>query len=119
MSALSSTHFHDEAKAFAFLESVVWANGVSCLHCGVVGGRVYDLAGVLSKPSVRNVNGVVGHGLKRSGECRKQFTVKAGTVLRHARMPLHKMLQAAHQLSRVLDSTRREHSGIMASVLPS
>lgn len=115
MSVLSSPHFHDEAEAFAFLESVVWANGVVCPHCGVVAGRVYDLAGVRSKPSVKNPEGVVRHGLKKCGECRKQFTVKVGTVFEHARMPLHKMLQAvhlmvsskkgisAHQLSRILE----------------
>lgn len=115
MSILSSPHFHDEAKAFAFLESVVWAGGVACPHCGVVGGRVYDLSGVRSKPSVKNPEGVVRHGLKKCGECRKQFTVKVGTVFEHARMPLHKMLQAvhlmvsskkgisAHQLSRTLE----------------
>ena len=115
MSVLSSPHFHDEAKAFVFLESIVWANGVVCPHCGVVGGRVYDLAGVRSKPSVKNPEGVVRHGLKKCGECRAQFTVKVGTVFEHARMPLTKMLQAvhliisskkgisSHQLSRVLE----------------
>lgn len=115
MSVLSSPHFHDEAKAFEYLESIVWADGVVCPHCGVVGGRVYDLAGVRSKASVKNPEGVIRHGLKKCGECRKQFTVKVGTVFEHARMPLHKMLQAvhlmvsskkgisAHQLSRVLE----------------
>ena len=115
MSVLSSPHFHDEAKAFAFLESIVWAGGVACPHCGVVGGRVYDLAGVRSKPSLKSPEGVIRHGLKKCGECRAQFTVKVGTVFEHARMPLHKMLQAvhlmisskkgisAHQLSRVLE----------------
>ncbi len=115
MSVLSSPHFHDEAKAFAFLESVVWADGIVCPHCGVIGGKVYDLAGVRSKASVKNPNGVVRHGLKKCGACRKQFTVKVGTVFEHARMPLHKMLQAvhlivsskkgisSHQLSRVLE----------------
>ena len=115
MSVLSSPHFHDEAKAFAFLEGIVWAGGVACPHCGVVNGRVYDLSGVRSKPSVKNPEGVVRHGLKKCGECRAQFTVKVGTVFEHARMPLHKMLQAvhlivsskkgisAHQLGRVLE----------------
>jgi transposase-like protein len=115
MSVLSSPHFHDEAKAFAFLESIVWADGVTCPHCGVVGGRVYDLSGVRSKASVKNPEGVVRHGLKKCGECRKQFTVKVGTVFEHARMPLAKMLQAvhlivsskkgisSHQLGRVLE----------------
>jgi transposase-like protein len=49
--------------------------------------------------------------------CRKQFTVKVGTVFEHGRIPLHKMLQAvyllccskkgcsAHQLHRVLGIT--------------
>jgi transposase-like protein len=115
MSVLSSSHFHDEAKAFAFLESIVWANGVTCPHCGVVGGRVYDLAGVRGKPSKKSPEGAVRHGLKKCGECRAQFTVKVGTVFEHARMPLHKMLQAvhlivsskkgisSHQLSRILE----------------
>lgn len=115
MSVLSSPHFHDEAKAFAFLESIVWAGGIVCPHCGVVDGRVYDLAGVRSKPSVKSPEGIVRHGLKKCGECRKQFTVKVGTVFEHARMPLTKMLQAvhliigskkgisSHQLSRVLE----------------
>jgi transposase-like protein len=117
MSVLSSPHFHDEAKAFEYLESIVWADGVNCPHCGVNGGRVYDLSGVRSKPSKKHPNGKVRHGLKKCGECRKQFTVKVGTVFEHARIPLHKMLQAvhlmvsskkgisAHQLHRVLEIT--------------
>ena len=35
-------------------------------------------------------------GLRTCGECRKQFTVKVGTVFEQARMPLHKWLQAVH-----------------------
>jgi transposase-like protein len=115
MSVLSSPHFHDEAKAFEYLESIVWAAGVTCPHCGVVSGRVYDLSGVRGKPSVKSPEGALRYGLKKCGECRKQFTVKVGTVFEHARMPLHLMLQAvhlmvsskkgisAHQLSRVLE----------------
>ena len=115
MSVLSSPHFHDEAKAFEFLESIVWTDGVTCPHCGVVDGRVYDLAGVRGKPSKKNPDGAIRYGLKKCGECRKQFTVKVGTVFEHARMPLHLMLQAvhlmtsskkgisSHQLSRVLE----------------
>jgi transposase-like protein len=115
MSVLSSPHFHDEAKAFEYLESIVWAGGVVCPHCGVSGGRVYDLSGVKTKASAKNPNGKVRHGLKKCGECRKQFTVKVGTVFEHARLPLTKMLQAvhlivsskkgisSHQLSRVLE----------------
>jgi len=96
MSVLSQPHFHDEAKAFEFLESVVWAGGVTCPHCGTVGGRVYDLSGVRSKASAKHPEGVVRHGLKKCGACRKQFTVKVGTVFEHACLPLHKMPQAVH-----------------------
>ncbi|ALG59781.1 IS1595 family transposase [Citromicrobium bathyomarinum] len=115
MSVLSSPHFHDEAKAFEYLESIVWADGVTCPHCGTVGGRVYDLSGVRTKPSKKNPEGKLRHGLKKCGECRKQFTVKVGTVFEHARLPLYKMLQAvhlmvsskkgisAHQMSRILE----------------
>lgn len=115
MSVLSQPQFHDESEAFKFLERIVWADGIACPHCGAVGGRVYDLSGVRSKPSVKNPEGVIRHGLKKCGECRKQFTVKVGTVFEHARIPLHKMLQAvhlmasskkgisAHQLHRVLE----------------
>lgn len=88
---------------------------MTCPHCGVVGGRVYDLSDVRGSKSVKNPEGAIRYGLKKCGECRKQFTVKVGTVFEHARMPLFKMLQAvhllvsskkgisAHQLSRVLE----------------
>jgi hypothetical protein len=115
MSVLSQPRFHDEAKAFEYLEGLIWANGSVCPHCGVVGGRIYALDGVRSKPSKKNPEGVVRHGLKKCGECRKQFTVKVGTVFEDAKLPLHKMLQAvhlmmsskkgisSHQLSRILE----------------
>lgn len=104
MSVLSKPYFHDEAKAFEYLESILWADGVVCPHCGVVGGRVYELKGKSTRM-----------GLKKCGECRQQFTVKVGTVFEHGRMPLNKMLQAvylmtsskkgisAHQMHRVLE----------------
>jgi transposase-like protein len=115
VSVLSKPYFHDEAKAFEYLESVLWADGIVCPHCGVVGGRVYSLEGVRGKPSAKSPEGAVRQGLKKCGECRKQFTVKVGTVFEHGRMPLNKMLQAvylmtcskkgisAHQLHRVLE----------------
>lgn len=93
----------------------MWAESVACPHCGVIGGRVYDLSEVRGSKSVKNPEGAIRHGLKKCGECRKQFTVKVGTVFEHARMPLHKMLQAvhliasskkgisAHQLGRILE----------------
>ncbi len=115
MSVLSQPRFHDEAKAFEYLESLIWADGTVCPHCGVVNGRIYDLAGVRGKPSKKNPEGAIRYGLKKCGECRKQFTVKVGTVFEDAKLPLHLMLQAvhlmmsskkgisSHQLSRILE----------------
>jgi transposase-like protein len=115
MSVLSLPRFHDEAAAFEYLESIVWRDGVVCPHCGVVGGRVYKLEGVVHNTQKGARAGNIRYGLKKCGECRKQFTVKVGTVFEHARIPLHKMLQAvhlimsskkgisAHQLSRILE----------------
>jgi transposase-like protein len=115
MSVLSQPRFHDEAKAFEYLESMIWADGIVCPHCGIVGGRVYKLDGVRGKPSKKNPEGAIRYGLKKCGECRKQFTAKVGTVFEDAKLPLHIMLQAvhlmvsskkgisSHQLSRILE----------------
>ena len=117
MSVLSKKYFHDEAEAFTYLESIIWSGGVVCPHCGVVDGKVYDLESVRGSKSKKNPEGAIRHGLKKCGECRKQFTVKVGTVFEHSRIPLHKMLQAvylmtsskkgisSHQLHRVLEIT--------------
>ncbi len=105
MSVLSQKYFHDEAAAFAFLESVLWPEGPVCPHCGGF-DKVYSLEGKTTRI-----------GLKKCGACRKQFTVKVGTVFESAHIPLHKMLQAvylltsskkgisAHQLHRTLEIT--------------
>jgi len=104
MSVLSSRYFHCEEAAFEHLESIVWANGVSCPHCGSMSGKHYDLRKTRM-------------GLRKCSDCRKQFTVKVGTVFESAHIPLNKMLQAvylmcaskkgisAHQLHRVLGIT--------------
>jgi transposase-like protein len=102
MSVLSKPYFHDEAAAFAHLESTLWPNGPVCPHCGSVSGKHYDLR----KTRL---------GLRKCSDCRKQFTVKVGTVFESAHIPLNKMLQAvylltsskkgisSHQLHRVLE----------------
>lgn len=104
MSVLSKPYFHDEAAAFAHLESVLWPEGPVCPHCGSASGKHYDL----KKTRI---------GLRKCSDCRKQFTVKVGTVFESAHIPLHKMLQAvylmtsskkgvsSHQLHRVLEIT--------------
>lgn len=116
MSVLNKPHFQSEEAAFAKLESLIWPNGPVCPHCGGK-ERIYSLDGVRSKPSKKNPDGIVRHGLKKCGHCRKQFTARVGTVFESSHIPLHKWLQAnhllnsskkgisSHQLHRVLDIT--------------
>jgi transposase-like protein len=106
MSILSKPYFHDEEAAFAHLEAVLWPHGPVCPHCGAM-GRISKIKANTAKR--------VRVGLHKCGDCGKQFTVKIGTVFEHARIPLHKMLQAvhlmvaskkgvsAHQLHRILE----------------
>src|SRR3954470_4792255 len=108
MTVLSRPEFHNEEKAFAHLEALIWADGRVCPHCGG-GDRITK---VKANPSKR-----IRLGLWRCGDCKKQFTVKVGTVFEHARLPLHKAMQAvylmtsskkgisSHQLHRVLEIT--------------
>jgi transposase-like protein len=95
MSVLSAAHFHDEIAAFAKLESLIWPSGPVCPHCGGK-GRIYTLQGVRSKSSKLHPEGVERHGLKKCGHCRKQFTVRVGTVFESSHIPLHKWFQAVH-----------------------
>ncbi|GJE70172.1 IS1595 family transposase [Methylorubrum podarium] len=106
MSVLSQPQFHCEEAAFDWLEKTLWPQGPVCPHCGGM-GRIGKIKA--------NKEARVRMGLHKCGDCKKQFTVKVGTVFEHARMPLHKMLQAvhlmcsskkgisAHQLHRVLE----------------
>jgi len=103
MSTLSAPHFHDEALAHQELESRLWPNGPVCPKCGGQdritvsrGGRV---------------------GLYRCGPCKRQFTIKVGTVFESSHVPLNVWLQAvhlmtsskkgisSHQIMRILDIT--------------
>jgi len=97
MSILSKTYFHNEADAFAHLEAIIWGGKPVCPKCGH-DERIYELKGVRSKPSKKNPEGVERHGLKKCGACRKQFTVRVGTVFESSHVPLTKWLQAAYLL---------------------
>ncbi len=108
MSVLSRPYFHDEEKAFTYLEGLLWTDGAVCPHCGCA-GRITKVKANVAKR--------IRLGLWRCGDCKKQFTVKVGTVFEHARIPLNRMLQAvylmtsskkgfsAHQLHRALEIT--------------
>ena len=95
MSVLSKPYFHDEAAAFEYVEGIIWGGEPVCPHCGVV-GRSYALKNVRTKPSKKNPEGVVRHGLKKCGACRSQFTVRKGTIFEESHVPMHKWLQAIY-----------------------
>lgn len=93
-----------EDEAREYLERLRWPDGPVCPHCGSI--RAMALKGKSCRP-----------GLKKSGDCRKQFTVTVGTImershiaLRHwvyafARMCASKKGISAHQLHRELGIT--------------
>jgi transposase-like protein len=113
MSIISKQPFQSEVAAFEYLESTLWPDGPVCPHCGTIG-------------TATRLGGRKGEGKRQARiglwkcnekQCRKQFTVKVGTVFEHGRIPLHKMLQAvyllccskkgcsSHQLHRILQIT--------------
>ena len=108
MSILSRPYFHDEEAAFTKLESILWPDGPVCPHCGGL-EKAYKIKA--------NPKKKVRFGLWKCGHCRKQFTVKIGTVFESSHVPLCKWLQAvflivsskkgisAHQLHRTLEIT--------------
>ena len=84
-SALSAPHFHNEEAAYAYVEARIWPNGPFCPHCGCT-DRISAI-----KP---NKAARVRLGLKKCGDCKKQFTVKVGTVFEQSHVPLNVWLQA-------------------------
>jgi transposase-like protein len=113
LSKLTKSAFHSEAQAFEYLEETLWPDGPVCPHCGTVGHATKLQGG--NGEGKRQAR--IGLWKCNEKECRKQFTVKVGTVFEHGRIPLHKMLQAvyllccskkgcsSHQLHRILGIT--------------
>ncbi|MBZ9976133.1 IS1595 family transposase [Mesorhizobium sp. BR-1-1-10] len=89
MSILSEPHFHNEDAAFERLEAIVWPEGPVCPKCGNC-----------EQTRITRVTGATARtGLRRCLECKKQFTVKVGTVFESSHVPLNKWWQAAHLLA--------------------
>lgn len=107
MTNLTDPIFHNEDKAREHLESIRWANGVYCPHCGNNDeASIHRLAGKSHRP-----------GLFQCNECRQHFTVTVGTVMERSKVPLAKWVlgfhlyaaskkgMSAHQLHRMLGVT--------------
>src|SRR5690349_12593284 len=81
-SVLSAKHYHSEDAAFAHVERAIWPNGPVCPHCGGV-DRISKMKGTATRK-----------GLYKCYQCRKQFTVRQGTIFESSHVPLHIWLQA-------------------------
>jgi len=83
---LNAPQYKDENAAYAFVEAHLWPQGPVCPHCGNCDqGRIRKLAGKSTRPGVRKCN-----------ECRKQFTVKVGTIFEDSHVPMTHWLQAIY-----------------------
>lgn len=85
-SNLNAPHFKDEAAAYEYVEAHLWPKGPVCPHCGNCdAARIRKLAGKSTRP-----------GLRKCNECRKQFTVKVGTIFEDSHVPMTHWLQAIY-----------------------
>ena len=85
-SILSARVLQNEAAAIAWVESRVWPHGPVCPHCGGV-ERIGRMGGKATRI-----------GLWKCYQCRKQFTVKVGTVFEDSHVPMNLWLQAMYLL---------------------
>jgi transposase-like protein len=84
-------NYSDEDKAREFLETQRWPNGAICPHCGAEGESYRLNPKANGKTHVRA-------GVWKCGGCRKQFTVKVGTIFEDSHIPLTTWLRAIHLL---------------------
>jgi len=85
-SILSAKVLQNEAAAIAWVEARVWPEGPVCPHCGGV-ERIGKMGGKATRI-----------GLWKCYQCRKQFTVKVGTVFEDSHVPMNLWLQAMYLL---------------------
>ncbi len=79
---ISKPHFQNEDAAYAYIEARIWPNGPVCPHCGAT-ERISKMRGSATRI-----------GVYKCYVCRKQFTVKIGTVFESSHIPLRLWLQA-------------------------
>src|SRR6202051_5187686 len=97
--------YHDDEAARAQLETIRWPDGPFCPYCGS-----FDRVVATVTP-----NKAKGGGWHRCKDCRRNFTVRIGSIFHRSHVPLHKWLLAfrlmagskkgfsAHQLHRTLN----------------
>jgi transposase-like protein len=85
-SIIEAKALQNEAAAYAWVEARVWPEGPVCPHCGGV-ERISKMQGKATRI-----------GLYKCYQCRKQFTVKVGTVFEDSHIPMNLWLQAMYLL---------------------
>jgi transposase-like protein len=86
MTSLNASYFQDEQAAYDYVEAYLWPTGPVCPHCGNCDEkRIRRLMGKATRA-----------GLRKCNECRKQFTVKIGTIFEDSHVPMTHWLQAIY-----------------------
>lgn len=88
MSLLSQEHLQDEEAAYAWVEAQVWPEGPQCPHCFSGKDRISKMQGKATRI-----------GLYKCYACRKQFTVKVGTIFESSHVPMRLWLQAFYLMA--------------------
>lgn len=84
-------NYDSEDSARQFIEKLRWPQGAVCPHCGVIGESYRLTAKPESKHPVRP-------GVWKCSACRKQFTVRVGTIFEDSHIALSVWLKAIHLL---------------------
>ncbi len=85
-SNLNAPQFRDEQAAYDYVEAQLWPAGPVCPHCG---NCAQDRITLLQGKTTRI-------GLRKCKECRKQFTVKIGSIFEDSHAPMTHWLQAIY-----------------------
>jgi transposase-like protein len=83
--------FTDEDSAREFLESILWPNGPICPHCDSKEAYTLTAKADSAKPGRK--------GLYKCKACRKQFTVRIGTIFEDTHIPFTKWLMVIHLMT--------------------
>jgi len=90
-------YFHDEAAAWALMESLRWPDGPICPHCGEVDNATF----LRPQNGTRTTStGRVSH--RRTWKCRgckRKFSVLVGSIFEDSKVPLTKWLAAFYMLT--------------------
>ncbi|HEV3143491.1 MAG TPA: IS1595 family transposase [Gemmataceae bacterium] len=95
--------FTNEDAARDFIENRVWPNGPVCPHCECT--EVYKLEAREGSQSP------VRPGVYKCKKCRKQFTVRIGTIFEDSKIPFSKWLMAIH----LMNSSKKGISSLQIS----